>query len=637
MGGGRRCFECFVKVLKVGYCSSVCWIPPVSGPSIIFPSFHRLTDFRLQNIRLFYLSDCKTGRFQPLWIQFRGFCSSYGNPISYSSLGSNLSHPSNCNTIRSGNSCRRIGICGDAESRSDIPNLSKSSFSLHLFGAPFCSSSLEQIDGFAIDDIQDGYYWCEDCEKLLRAISENSEADQYMEDALHSAGASVTTETVAAVLHRLRFDEKSALRFFIWAAQQEGYNHQPQTYNAMIDILSCTKYKAKQFGIVCDLLDYMKRKKKNYVPIEMLLEILRKYAEKNLTSLGKFAKKKRIRVKTKPEISAFNLLLDSLCKCGLVGEAESMFKKLKAKVPPDARTYNVLFFGWCRARKPTKAMEVLEEMIQMGHTPENFTYNAAIDAFCGAGMVSEASQLFEFMRTKGSTMSSPTAKTYCIMIVALAKADRMDECFRVIAEMRDSGCLPDVSTYVGLIEGMCSAGKLEEAYKFLDEMGNKGYPRDILTYNCFLKVLCNRRQVDDACALLARIKASGCSPSVQTYNMLITMFFSAGQIEKAAELWNEMNKNGCPPDIDSYCIMIDGLFKCGESDNARHFLNEIMEKGIKLPYRRFDSFLVRLSALGDLKMIHRLSEYMRRFYNHAMTRHFVRSQKRKSLSFRRKI
>ncbi|XP_031472997.1 pentatricopeptide repeat-containing protein At1g73400, mitochondrial [Nymphaea colorata] len=625
MGSRRRCSGGLLKVLNVGTCSSC--------QSMSSSTFYRFTNFRVQKIGLFHLCDPKTGSFQPFGIQFRDFCSSR---TLYSPLGCSLAHSFSCNPIRLWNRCGGIDIAHDAESRFHILKFAKSSISLHLDSAPFCSSSLEQIDGCNIDDIHEGYSWSEDCEKLFRAISENSEADQRMEDALESAGASVTTETVGMVLHRLRFDEKSALRFFIWASQQEGYSHQPPTYNAMIDILSCTKYKAKQFGIVCDLLDYMKRKKRNYVPIEMLLEILRKYTEKNLTSLGKFAKKKKIRVKTKPEINAFNLLLDSLCKSGLVGEAESMFKKLKAKLPPDARTYNILFFGWCRARKPTKAMEVLEEMIQMGHTPENFTYNAAIDAFCRAGMVLEASQLFEFMRTKGSTMSSPTAKTYCIMIVALAKADRMDECFQVIADMRNSGCLPDVSTYVGLVEGMCSAGKLEEAYKFLDEMANKGYPPDILTYNCFLKVLCNRRQVDDACALLERIKVSGCLPSVQTYNMLITMFFNVGQIEKATELWNEMNKIGCPPDIDSYCTMIDGLFKSGDSDNARLFLNEIMEKRIKLPYRRFDSFLMRLSALGDLQMIHQLSEYMRRFYNHAMTRHFVRSEKRKSMSLRRK-
>ena len=104
---------------------------------------------------------------------------------------------------------------------------------------------------------------------------------------------------------------------------------------------------------------------------------------------------------------------------------------MKKKVKPDANTYNILFFGWCRVGNPTKGMMILEEMMQMGHKLDNFTYTIAIDAFCKAGMVTEAAELFEFMRTKGSTMSSPTAKTYAIMIVALIENDRVEESFKL--------------------------------------------------------------------------------------------------------------------------------------------------------------------------------------------------------------
>jgi pentatricopeptide repeat protein len=103
-----------------------------------------------------------------------------------------------------------------------------------------------------------------------------------------------------------------------------------------------------------------------------------------------------------------------------------MFKRVKNKVKPNADTFNILLFGWCRVRNPTRGMRILEEMIELGHTPDNFTYNTAIDSFCRAGMVTEAAELFEFMRTEGSTISSPTVKTYSVMIVALVQNDRME-------------------------------------------------------------------------------------------------------------------------------------------------------------------------------------------------------------------
>lgn len=473
-------------------------------------------------------------------------------------------------------------------------------------------------------------------DQLFNTVMDYSLPHYKMEKALDELGVQLTTPLVVEILDRLRFEEKIAFRFFTWAGHQEQYSHEPKVYNDMIDILSSTKYKVKQFRIVCDLLDYMKRHDKKSVPVEVLLTILRNYTEKHLTHLHKFAKKKRIRVKTQPEINAFNLLLDALCKCSLVEEAEHLFKRVKKRIKPDANTYNILFFGWCRVHDPKRGMNVLEEMIDMGHTPDNFTYNTAIDTFCKAGMISEAAELFEFMRTKGSTWSSPTAKTYAIMIVALVQHDRIDECFKLLGHMINSGTLPDVSTYKELIEGMCLAGKLEEAYRFLEEMGNKGYPPDIVTYNCFLRVLCDNKNRDEALRLYKKMIEVGCTPSVQTYNMLISMFFEMGDPDGAYESWYEMEKTGCAQDVDTYCVMIEGLFGCNKVEDACFLVEDVINKGLKLPYRKFDSFLMQLSAVGNLQAIHRLSEHMRRFYNPSMARRFALNQKRKSMSLRGK-
>lgn len=480
------------------------------------------------------------------------------------------------------------------------------------------------------------YNFASDADKVYKIIVDSSSPNVDLEKNLELLGVNLTTPLVMMVLQRLHYEEKLAFRFFTWAGHQDNYVHEPQAYNEMIDILSSTKYKVKQFRIVCDILDYMKRNNKTSVPVEVLLKILRQYTEKHLTHLQKFAKKKKIRVKTQPEINAFNLLLDSLCKCCLVEDAEGMFRRMHGKVKPDANTYNILFFGWCRVRNPTRGMNILDGMINMGFTPDNFTYNTAIDTFCKAGMVTEAAALLDFMRTRGTTMSSPTARTYTIMIVAFVQSNKMDEAFKLLGEMIGSGTLPDVSTYKELIEGMCLAGKTDAAYKFLDEMRNKGYPPDIVTYNCFLKVLCDNKNREEALGLNKKMNEVGCVPSVQTFNMLITMYFELGDPEGAFECWHEMEKKGYTADTDSYCVMIEGLFGCNKTDDASALLEEVVNRGLKLPYRKFDSFLMQLSSIGNLQAIHRLSDHMRKFYNPAMARRFSLNQKRKSMSLRGK-
>ncbi|KAL1821478.1 hypothetical protein DCAR_0417894 [Daucus carota subsp. sativus] len=502
-------------------------------------------------------------------------------------------------------------------------------FPLASVKAKFYTSETGQMESMV-------YSCTSDADKVYATIVDSPSPNINMEENLELLGVNLTTPLVMMVLQRLHYEEKLAFRFFTWAGHQDNYAHEPQVYNEMIDILSSTKYKVKQFRIVCDILDFMKRNNKTSVPVEVLLKILRQYTEKHLTHLQKFAKKKKIRVKTQPEINAFNLLLDSLCKCCLVEDAEGMFRRMQSKVKPDANTYNILFFGWCRVRNPTRGMTILDDMIKKGFTPDNFTYNTAIDTFCRAGMVTEAAALLEFMRTRGTTMSSPTAKTYAIMIVAFVQSNKMDEAFKLLGDMIGSGTLPDVSTYKELIEGMCLAGKTEAAYKFLDEMGNKGYPPDIVTHNCFLKVLCDSKNREEALRLYKKMNEVGCKPSVQTFNMLITMYFEMGDPDGAFECWHEMEKKGYIADTDSYCVMIEGLFGCNNTADACFLLDEVVNRGLQLPFRKFDSFLMQLSSIGDLQAIHKLSDHMRKFYNPAMARRFSLNQKRKSMSFRGK-
>ncbi|EOY18928.1 Pentatricopeptide repeat-containing-like protein [Theobroma cacao] len=166
--------------------------------------------------------------------------------------------------------------------------------------AVFCSNTRASNSSFS------------DVAKFYATIMDNSKAYDNLEKSLDQLELQLTTPLALELLQRLFLEDKLAFKFFTWAARKHNYAHQPQAYNQMIDILSNTKYKIKQFRIVCDMLDHMKRSNRNAVPTEVLLLILRQYTEKHLTHLQKFAKKKRIRVKTQSEINAFNLLLKSI-------------------------------------------------------------------------------------------------------------------------------------------------------------------------------------------------------------------------------------------------------------------------------------------------------------------------------------
>lgn len=110
--------------------------------------------------------------------------------------------------------------------------------------------------------------------------------------------------------------------------------------------------------------------------------------------------------------------------------------------------------------------------------------------------------------------------------------------------------------------------------------------------------------------------------------MLMVMFFEMGEAHRALDIWHEMDRRGCRRAIDTYEIMIDGLFDCRRAEDASALLDEVINRDIKLSYKKFDAIMLRLSAVGNLGAIHRLSEHMRRFYNVAMSRRFAITQKK---------
>uniref|UniRef100_A0A6V7QYB7 Pentatricopeptide repeat-containing protein n=1 Tax=Ananas comosus var. bracteatus TaxID=296719 RepID=A0A6V7QYB7_ANACO len=203
-----------------------------------------------------------------------------------------------------------------------------------------------------------------DSDRVYEAIISTCSSDQNLEKTLDSLNIELTTELVNDVLNRLRYEEKLAFR--------------PAIRN-------CLRY----FGS-------HEEEKQEFGPLDGLLTILKTYAEKHLTHLRKFAKKKRIRMKTPPEIDAFNILLDALCKCSLVKEAELMFHRVKNKLVPNAETYNILFFGWCRR----KALD-FGDMRMSGCLPDVSTYKEMIEGMCLAGQIDAAYKVLDEMGKTG--------------------------------------------------------------------------------------------------------------------------------------------------------------------------------------------------------------------------------------------
>ena len=77
---------------------------------------------------------------------------------------------------------------------------------------------------------------------------------------------------------------------------------------------------------------------------------------------------------------SMNLLLDTLGKEKKVDVAHEVYLELKADIPPDDFTFNILVNGWCNAQRIDEAMWTIHEMKDCGFRPSVISYSTVIQA-----------------------------------------------------------------------------------------------------------------------------------------------------------------------------------------------------------------------------------------------------------------
>jgi pentatricopeptide repeat protein len=97
---------------------------------------------------------------------------------------------------------------------------------------------------------------------------------------------------------------------------------------------------------------------------------------------------------------------------------------LKARVRPDAVTFNLMIQIMGKIKRPDKAQQFFDLMERHSITPNTLHYNALLNAYCATGNMTEAENLLRDMRSK---FIHRDQYTYTIMIKAYAEAKRFSD------------------------------------------------------------------------------------------------------------------------------------------------------------------------------------------------------------------
>ncbi|KAL6177066.1 hypothetical protein ACLB2K_053698 [Fragaria x ananassa] len=442
----------------------------------------------------------------------------------------------------------------------------------------------------------------EEVDRVCKVIDELFALDRNMEAVLDECGVELSHDLVVDVLKRFHHARKPAFRFFCWAGEKPGFQHDSRTYNFMMSILG----KTRQFETMVSLLEEIEVK--GLLTMETFVIAIKAFAaaKERKKAVGIFELMKYYNFKH--GVDTVNCLLDSLGRAKLGKEMQVLFDRLKGKFTPNLQTYAVLLDGWCRVKNLLEAGRVWNEMIDKGFEPDVVTHNIMLGGLLRSHKRSDAIKLFEIMKAKGP---SPNARSYSILIQNFCKQKQMKEAVLYFEEMRESGCQPSVVVYTNLITGFGNQNKMDMVHGLLKAMKLDGCTPDEVTYNSLIKLMTRQRMPDDAVRIYKKMIQNSVEPSIHTYVMIMKSYFQTRNYDMGRAAWEEMIEKGCCPDDNAYTVLIGGLICQGRTGEACKFLKEMIEKGMKIPQLDFNKFAADFSRAGKPDILVEMAQKMK--------------------------
>lgn len=448
-------------------------------------------------------------------------------------------------------------------------------------------------------DISDGEEWIRSQIGIIKSrIPHGSSDDEIFKSLEHDEACNdipMSQNLVDRLLHRFKDDWKSALGVFRWAGSRLGYEHAPEAYDMMVDILG----KLKQVTKMRALMEEMRQE--NLVRLSTVAKAMRRLAGAGewenavrlFDDLGKFNLKK--------DTESMNMLLDTLCKEKKVAQARKIFLELRAHISPNAHTFNIFIHGWCKSNRVDEAEWTIQEMKGHGCCPCVISYSTLIQAYCHQCNFGKVYKLLDDMKAQGCV---PNVVTYTTIMYSLTMAEQLEEALQIAERMRSAGCEPDTLFYNALIHTLGRAGKLKEALNvFQVEMPRTGVPPNTSTYNSMIAIFCRCSKEQMALDLLTEIENSTfCKPDIQTYYPILKLCFKSGKIDRLMMFLNDMvNKHNLSLDVSAYTLLIHGFCRANKCDWAYNFFEEMLGKEMTPRYKTCALLLdeIKLNNMHD--------------------------------------
>ncbi|KAK6267241.1 hypothetical protein QUC31_018078 [Theobroma cacao] len=263
---------------------------------------------------------------------------------------------------------------------------------------------------------------------------------------------------------------------------------------------------------------------------------------------------------------------------------------------------NHLIWLMGKAKKWWAALEVYEELLDKGPSPNNLSYelvmshfNILLTAARKRGIWRWGVRLLNKMEDKGL---KPGSREWNAVLVACSKASETTAAVQIFRRMVEQGEKPTIISYGALLSALEKGKLYDEALRVWDHMIKVGVKPNLYAYTIMASIVTGKGNFRMVNAVFQEMASSGIEPTVVTYNAIISGCARSGMSSAAYEWFHRMKVQNISPNEITYQMLIEALAKDGKPRLAYELYLRAHNEGLNLSSKAYDAVVQSSQVYG---------------------------------------
>ncbi|KAJ0989806.1 hypothetical protein J5N97_008162 [Dioscorea zingiberensis] len=415
-----------------------------------------------------------------------------------------------------------------------------------------------------------------------------------VDSALSRCGIIPTDDLVDSVLLLSYSSPAAAIEFFRWSGLSLN-QHTPRSWNLMVDILG----RNALFEPMWDAIRSMKQH--SALSLSTFASVFSSYCSVSRFKEAVMSFDVMDRYGVPQDSLAVNSLLAALFQIPdpvSSQTAADFFDRIKASVPPDPYTFDILLQGWEREGNITRAKNTFGEMvIRVGwEAPPTSAFEAFLTTLVRSKQAEEA---IKFLQVMKNNKRLPRVKFFATALDLLINQNDSVHAVALWDIMVVQGrVVPNHAMCNAIISQLCKSDMIYDAYNVLDGMPLNGLFPDSFAYNAIFECLIQNKRVREAGSFFNEMRMNEQLPSPSNCAAAIRMFFREYDPVMAIEVWDYMLKERVSPADNAASEILIGLKDLGRLSEVRRYAEVMLDGGIELHSSTMDKLKAAFHKAG---------------------------------------